>query len=116
MLRLEGYVEIQVLKRQGKSIRAISAELGVSRNTVRKYLRTHQAPRAKQRPARPSKLDPFREYLQERVRQAHPQWIPASVLQREIEQRGYSACVFRSRRATIPADVGPVFRFMPGWC
>ncbi len=35
MLRLEGYVEIQVLKRQGKSIRAISAELGVSRNARR---------------------------------------------------------------------------------
>ena len=33
MLRLEGYVEIQVLKHQRKSIRAISAELGVSRNT-----------------------------------------------------------------------------------
>ncbi len=25
-------------------------------------------------------------------------------------------CVFRSCRATIPVDVGPVFRFMPGWC
>jgi DNA-binding NarL/FixJ family response regulator len=36
MLRLEGYVEIQVLKRQGKSVHAISAELGISRNTVRK--------------------------------------------------------------------------------
>ena len=39
MLRLEGYVEIQVLKRQGMSIRAISVELVVSQNTVRKYLR-----------------------------------------------------------------------------
>jgi transposase len=39
MLRLEGFVEIQVLQRQGKSIRAISAELGIARNTVRKYLR-----------------------------------------------------------------------------
>ena len=31
MLRLEGYVEIQVLRRQRKIIRAISAELGVAR-------------------------------------------------------------------------------------
>jgi hypothetical protein len=59
MLRLERYVEIQVLKRQGKSIRAISAELGVSRNTVRKYLRSAKKPKSKQRPERISKLEPF---------------------------------------------------------
>jgi transposase len=53
MLRLEEYVEIQVLKRQGKSMRAISAKLGVSRNTVRKYLRSAKRPKAKERPERP---------------------------------------------------------------
>jgi transposase len=90
MLRLEGYVEIQVLKRQGKTIRAISAELGVSRNTVRKYLRSKAKPRAKERPARASKLDPFRAYLQDRVRQGLPDRIPASVLFREISEQGYT--------------------------
>src|SRR5665213_2300311 len=64
MLQLEGYVEIQVLRRQGKSIRAISAELGVARNTVRKYLRAERAPRSKPRPARASKLDAFRQGLE----------------------------------------------------
>jgi transposase len=58
MLRPEGYVEIQVLKRQGKSIRAISAELGIPRNTVRKYLRSERAPKMTPRPERSSKLDP----------------------------------------------------------
>lgn len=72
MLRLEGYVEIQVLKRQGKRIRAISAELGVSRNTVRKYLRSAKKPRAKVRPERVSKLESFREYIQKRVRETQP--------------------------------------------
>jgi transposase len=115
MLQLEGYVEIQVLKRQGKSIRAISAELGVARNTVRKYLRAERAPRSRSRPPRASKLDPFRPYLQERVRQAHPQWIPASVLQREILERGYTgkAAILRAYMGTLkphaPAD--PVVRF-----
>lgn len=115
MLQLEGYVEIQVLKRQGKSIRAISAELGVARNTVRKYLRAERAPRSRSRPPRTSKLDPFRPYLQERVRQAHPQWIPASVLQREILERGYTgkAAILRAYMGTLkphaPAD--PVVRF-----
>jgi transposase len=115
MLRVEGYVEIQVLKRQGKSIRAISAELGLSRNTVRKYLRRAAAPRAKQRPPRPSKLDPHRPYIQERVRQAHPDWIPASVLYREICDRGYTgkSSIVRDYVSTLrpAAAADPVVRF-----
>ena len=39
MLTLEQAVTIQILHQQGKSIKAITRELGVSRNTVRKYLR-----------------------------------------------------------------------------
>lgn len=115
MLRLEGYVEIQVLKRQGKSIRAISMELGISRNTVRKYLRNRRRPKAKTRPARPSKLDPFRDYLQQRIREAHPQWIPASVLQREITDLGYEGkgAILRAYVSSLkprpPED--PVVRF-----
>jgi transposase len=115
MLRLEGYVEIQVLKRQGKSIRAISAELGVSRNTVRKYLRSAKKPKAKPRPERVSKLEPFRDYIQKRLREAHPQWIPAAVLQREITERGYlgGGSILRayvsSLKPAVPED--PVVRF-----
>jgi len=115
MLRLEGYVEIQVLRRQGLSIRAISAELGLSRNTVRKYLRTEGAPKAKERPVRVSKLEPFREYIHGRIREAHPQWIPASVLGREIAERGYTGkgSILRAYVSRLkpqpPAD--PVVRF-----
>jgi DNA-binding NarL/FixJ family response regulator len=39
MLTQEQCVEIRVLSRQGKSIRGIAKELGVSRNTVREHLR-----------------------------------------------------------------------------
>jgi transposase len=39
MLTQETLVEIHVLHRQGQSIRAIAQNLGVSRNTVRRYLR-----------------------------------------------------------------------------
>lgn len=38
MLTAEAVMEIRVLK-QGKSIRAVARELGVSRNTVRRYVR-----------------------------------------------------------------------------
>jgi transposase len=34
MLKLEGVMEIRILKQQGLSIRAIARQLGVSRNTV----------------------------------------------------------------------------------
>jgi hypothetical protein len=39
MHSLETSVEISVMARQGKSIKGIARELGVSRNTVRKYLK-----------------------------------------------------------------------------
>src|ERR1700674_4042310 len=109
MLRLEGYVEIQVLKRQGLSIRAISAELGISRNTVRKYLRTQRTPQARARPRRASKLDPFRAYVQERVRQAHPQWIPSSVVYRELVERGYTgkSSILRAYVSTLKPQSAP---------
>jgi transposase len=84
MLGTEGFVDIQVLHRQGMSIKGIARELGVSRNTVRRYLRTDTAPGFRSCRSRPSKLDPFKDYLQQRVAAAHPDWVPATVLFDEI--------------------------------
>ncbi len=93
MLGTEGFVDIQVLRRQGMSIKGIARELGISRNTVRSYLRTDTAPVFKPNPSRSSKLDPFKDYLQLRVAAAHPDWIPATVLFDETQgqriYRGY---------------------------
>ena len=44
MLGMEGFVDIQVSHRQGKSIKGIARELGISCNTVRLYLRFDSAP------------------------------------------------------------------------
>jgi transposase len=38
---------------------------------------------------RAKKLDPFKDYILERLRAAAPDKIPAAVLFREIRQRGY---------------------------
>ncbi|SFY31651.1 Homeodomain-like domain-containing protein, partial [Azotobacter vinelandii] len=65
-------MEIRVLARQGHSIRQIAKMLGVSRNTVRRYLKEPTVPRYSPRDPRPTKLDPFHDYLRERVKQAHP--------------------------------------------
>ena len=40
MLTGEEVMEIRILRRQGKSIRSIAKELSISRETVRKYLRS----------------------------------------------------------------------------
>jgi transposase len=89
MVGAEGALEIRVLHRHGRSIREIARDTGVSRNTVRRYLRDDEATRYKQRPPRPAKLDPFKAYIAERLRAAAPERIPASVLLTELRERGY---------------------------
>ncbi len=44
-------------------IREISRRTGLSRNTIRKYLRSDAKEPSYQAPERPSKLDPFAEKL-----------------------------------------------------
>src|ERR1051325_393508 len=67
MVGSEAALEMRVLHRHGKSIREIAREMGVSRNTVRRYLRDAEAERYKPRSARPTKLDPFKDYIVERL-------------------------------------------------
>ena len=90
MLTLEEAVTIQVLSKQGRGVREMARELGVSRNTVRKYLRDGRPRRYGPRPARPSKLDAFEGYLRERL--AVDARLEASVLCRELRERGYDGC------------------------
>jgi transposase len=91
MLTQELLVDIHVLSRQGLGIRAIAKQLQLSRNTVRSYLRNvAKTPTYPARSARPSKLDPYKAFLHERIEAAKPDWIPATVLFREIQAQGYS--------------------------
>lgn len=88
--------------------------LAVSRNTVRRYLRSEGLPRYV-REARPSKLEPYRNYLDERVKSAAPDWIPATVLLREIRRLGYRGgySILKDYLATLRplATSEPVIRF-----
>ena len=115
MLAQEQSVEIKVFARQGHSIKAIARELGLSRNTVRKYLRGEESlPRYKPRAPRPTKLDPFKAYLEQRVAAARPHWIPAVVLLREIHERGYAGGISQLKAFPAPfkqRDAEPLARF-----
>jgi transposase len=93
MLSKEQHVEISVLVRQGLAIRAIARQMGCSRNTIRRHLKS-QAQRQPivygLRAERVGKLAPFEAFLRERVDAARPHWIPAIVLLREIREQGYT--------------------------
>jgi transposase len=53
-------MEIRILAKQGMSIHEIARTMGISRNTVRRYLRNKTWQRYKTRPERPCKVDPFK--------------------------------------------------------
>lgn len=114
MLTQEQCVEIRVLSRQGKSIRGIAKELGVSRNTVREHLRDPHPRRYGPRLPRVTKLDPYRAYLESRIAAAHPRWISATVLLREIREQGYRGGISQLKaliRPLRPLKDDPLVRF-----
>jgi transposase len=114
MLTQEQAVEIRVMARRGESVRAIAKQLDCSRNTVRRYLRDEAARRYGPREARKCKLDPYQGYLRERVDQARPRWIPATVLLREIRERGYLGGISQLRAWLAPlrkSEPEPLVRF-----
>ena len=87
----------------------------MSRNTVRKYLRGDvSAPRYKARSPRPCKLHPFRDYVHKRIEAAKPKWIPATVLLRKIQGRGYMGGISQLKCYLAPfkhSEADPVVRF-----
>lgn len=99
-------MQIKILHKQGKSLRAIACEVGCSVNTVRKYLNGQIQPAYAKRTPRASMLEPYVEYLRERVAAAAPDWIPATVLWRELRDKGFPGSE-RSVRAFV-ATLRPV--------
>jgi len=102
------------MARRGEGVREIARQLGCSRNTVRRYLRDETAARYGPRAPRRCKLDPFHDYLCERVEQAKPRWIPATVLLREIAERGYAGGISQLKAMLAPmkrAEPEPLVRF-----
>jgi transposase len=111
----EVYVEIQLLKRHGLSLRQIAAEVGCAVNTVRRHLTLEAVPKYERKVKRQTKLGQFEDYLRERQKAAQPDSIPATVLYREIVARGYQGGMSQLRafmRTLRPAPpAAPVVRF-----
>ncbi len=88
MVTFETVMEIKILHKQGMSSRAIARELGISpaiplnvicrqnlsrQNIRRDLLLLHS--------------DEYRDYIRQRIADAHPYKIPATVIAREIRDR-----------------------------
>jgi transposase len=81
------YQRVQELHAAGMSLRKIGEELGLARNTVRKYFRQPpDPPLPTPRPLRASQLDRYEDYLLDRWSQGERN---AAQLYREIGERGY---------------------------
>lgn len=88
MKGLREIVLIHDLKKQGLSVTAIARMAGCDRKTVRKYLELGlEAPSYGPREPRARAIEPFEDYLRERV-QAFPDLTGARLL-REIRKMGY---------------------------
>ncbi|QZA32145.1 helix-turn-helix domain-containing protein [Hydrogenibacillus sp. N12] len=71
---------------EGRSIREIARILGISRNTVRRYLRATEVPKPAPRATRGSKLDPYKAFILQRVAEGVENCV---VLLRELRIQGY---------------------------
>lgn len=115
MLGGELALEIRVLGKHGKGVREIAREMGVSRNTVRRYLRDPEAARYRPRPPRPGKLAPFEGYIAARIASAAPDRLEATVLLRELRERGYEGgyTILKDHLVRLRPAAGPepVVRF-----
>ncbi len=102
------------MSRRGESVRGIAKQLECSRNTVRRYLREQDAARYGPRERRACKLEDYKSYLHERIGQARPGWIPATVLLREIQTRGYTGGISQLKAWLAPfkkSESEPLVRF-----
>lgn len=108
-------MEIRILSKHGKGVREIAREVGVSRNTVRRYLRAPDAARYRERPPQPGKLSAFEGYILQRLASALPDRLAATVLLRELRARGYVGGYTLVKDFVAaqqpPAVVEPVVRF-----
>ena len=87
MLGSGSIIMLHELKAKGKSIRAIAKETGLSRNTVRKYLRADGIPQRKPHPKRGSKLDPYKDTIQQMINSGI---FNCEVIYERIKEEGYT--------------------------
>jgi transposase len=72
---------------EGLSISEIARQKGHDRKTIRKYITIETPPLGKDRPEKPGKLDPFKDYI---IRRLNEHSFSALRLYREIQDQGFT--------------------------
>ena len=104
--RKERYEEVIKLHQQGMSQTAIATFVGLDRDTVRGYIRVPAFPEIVRPGRRKSKLDPYKDYLQQRLAEGEQN---VTHLIAEIRARGFRGS------ATIVRDYLRPLREEPDW-
>ena len=87
MLNMEDFLMIRDLYNQGLNISQIAQKTGFDRKTVRKHLSARTPPSVQPRASKPSKLDDYKDYIQNRIT-AYP--LSAARIHREIRELGFT--------------------------
>lgn len=82
MITQEQYVMIHTLHAKGYSIRGIAKIVGLDRRTVSRRLKQNELMSYQSRKYQ-SILDPYKDYINKRLKQALPDYIPAPVILRK---------------------------------
>ncbi|NPA29642.1 MAG: IS21 family transposase [Epsilonproteobacteria bacterium] len=120
MISKEEYMMIHTLKAKGYSIRAIARMTGLDRRTVSRRLKESSLKGYKKREF-VSKLDPFKPYIDRRIKEALPDVLPATVIYEEIVSQGFEGSLRIVQRylrtLTARPATEPVIRFetKPGY-
>ncbi|HBD06729.1 MAG TPA: IS21 family transposase [Syntrophobacteraceae bacterium] len=124
MLSKEDWMEIKAQAEKGVYLKDIAQELGVHPKTVSRALQREGAPSGRRPATRGSKLDPFKPFVDELLRDGV--WN-ATVILRELESRGYSGGVtvvrnyvhpkrsLREGRATVRFETEPGKQLQSDW-
>jgi transposase len=117
MIVVEAWAAIRYLHAQGRPIRAIARELGLSRNTVRTALREDSVPHYARPPRSNPQLEPFSEQIRQML--VDKEFIGTRIL-RELRVLGYEGSAsalytyLRGVKAAVKSRVIERFETPPG--
>lgn len=80
-------LDIKAKWKNGSSIADLARETGYCEKTIRKWLKSDEAPKYKPRAPRPSKLDPYKDYIMNRMADGV---FNCELLYEEIVREGYT--------------------------
>jgi len=124
MIKNGEFYMIHEMKKRGMNITQIADELGRDRKTIRKWLQKSEPVPYQRQMTRPSKLEPFKDYIRQRMQEG---CLNANVIFDEIRAKGYTGrkTILRSfmqplrptaiPKATVRFETPPGYQAQVDW-